>query len=177
MPAFEYKGIIGEKNTYTDGVIEAINEDEAAFRLREQKIIIISLAKSKKKSSSDNTKKKKNSDGEGLLSKIPFLGGGSVKPQEVMLFSKKIATMIRAGLPIIDSLEMTENQVVDKKMKTIISGIVADLRGGFELSQCFAKHPKVFDNIYINMIKAGEASGKLDIFLTSLLRYSKKDKN
>ena len=70
-----------------------------------------------------------------------------------MLFSKKIATMIRAGLPIIDSLEMTENQVVDKKMKTIISGIVADLRGGFELSQCFAKHPKVFDNIYINMIK------------------------
>ena len=59
MPAFEYKGIIGEKNTYTDGVIEAINEDEAAFRLREQKIIIISLAKSKKKSSSDSTKKKK----------------------------------------------------------------------------------------------------------------------
>ena len=95
MPAFKYKGIIGEKNTYTDGVIEAINEDEAAFRLREQKIIIISLAKSKKKSSSDSTKKKKNSDGEGLLSKIPFLGGGSVKPQEVMLFSKKIATMTK----------------------------------------------------------------------------------
>ena len=174
MPAFEYKGIIGEKNTYTDGVIEAINEDEAAFRLREQKIIIISLAKSKKKSSSDNTKKKKNSDGEGLLSKIPFLGGGSVKPQEVMLFSKKIATMIRAGLPIIDSLEMTENQVVDKKMKTIISGIVADLRGGFELSQCFAKHPKVFDNIYINMIKAGEASGKLDIFFDKLVEILEK---
>jgi type IV pilus assembly protein PilC len=48
MPAFEYKGIIGEKNTYTDGVIEAINEDEAAFRLREQKIIIISLQNPKK---------------------------------------------------------------------------------------------------------------------------------
>ena len=59
MPAYDYKGIIGEKNTYTDGIIEAINEDEAAFRLREQKIIIISLSKSKKKSASDKTKKKK----------------------------------------------------------------------------------------------------------------------
>ena len=48
MPAYDYKGIIGEKNTYTDGIIEAINEDEAAFRLREQKIIIISLSKSRK---------------------------------------------------------------------------------------------------------------------------------
>ena len=64
MPAFEYKGIIGEKNTYTDGIIEAINEDEAAFRLREQKIIIISLAKSKKKSASDKTKKKKSESNE-----------------------------------------------------------------------------------------------------------------
>mgnify|MGYP001169735514 CR=1 FL=1 len=59
MPAYDYKGIIGEKNTYTDGIIEAINEDEAAFRLREQKIIIISLSKSKKKSASDKTKNKK----------------------------------------------------------------------------------------------------------------------
>ena len=76
MPAYDYKGIIGEKNTYTDGVIEAINEDEAAFRLREQKIIIISLAKSKKKSASDKTKKKKDNDGESILSNIQFLGGG-----------------------------------------------------------------------------------------------------
>ena len=121
MPVYEYKGIIGEKNTYTDGVIEAINDDEAAFRLREQKIIIIDLKKSKKKSSGTDKKKKSENASGGILSKIPFLGGGgTVKPQEVMLFSKKIATMIRAGLPIIDSLEMTENQVTDKKMKPII---------------------------------------------------------
>ena len=153
MPVYEYKGIIGEKNTYTDGIIEAINDDEAAFRLREQKIIIIDLKKSKKKSSGTDKKKKSENASGGILSKIPFLGGGgSVKPQEVMLFSKKIATMIRAGLPIIDSLEMTENQVTDKKMKPIIAGIVQDLRGGLELSQCFAKHPKVFDNIYICLL-------------------------
>ena len=54
------------------------------------------------------------------------------------------------------------------------SGIVADLRGGFELSQCFAKLPKVFDNIYINMIKAGEASGKLDIFFDKLVEILEK---
>ena len=175
MPVYEYKGIIGEKNTYTDGFIEAINDDEAAFRLREQKIIITDLKKSKKKSSGTETKKKTGDASGGILSKIPFLGGGgSVPPQEVMLFSKKIATMIRAGLPIIDSLEMTENQVTDKKMKPIIAGIVADLRGGLELSQCFAKHPKVFDNIYINMIKAGEASGKLDIFFDKLVEILEK---
>jgi type IV pilus assembly protein PilC len=67
MPVYEYKGIIGEKNTYTDGIIEAINDDEAAFRLREQKIIIIDLKKSKKKSSGTDKKKKSENASGGIL--------------------------------------------------------------------------------------------------------------
>ena len=79
--------------------------------------------------------------------------------------------MTRAGLQILDSLKMTSDQVENKKLKKIVNTIVLDLEGGTELSVCLQKHSKVFDNIYINMIKAGLASGKLDIFLEKLVEF------
>jgi type IV pilus assembly protein PilC len=82
--------------------------------------------------------------------------------------------MIRAGLPVLDSLKMAKDQVKEKKLKKIINEILNDLQGGTDLSGCFEKHPKVFDNIYINMIKAGQASGKLDIFLDKLVSILEK---
>jgi len=167
MPSFEYKGISGEKNTYADGVIEAVNEDEAAHRLRQKKIIITSIKEVKSKA-----KKEKSSESSSSLS---FLDGlSSIKTKDVVLFTKKLSTMSRAGLPILDSLNMAKDQIDDKKLKVIASNIAQDLQGGTELSGCFNKHPKVFDNIYVNMIKAGESSGKLDIFLDKLVGILEK---
>jgi|TARA_B100001079_G_C16407093_1_gene514239 type IV pilus assembly protein PilC len=165
MPTFEYKGITGEQNKYTDGIIDAINEDEAAYKLRNQKIIITSLVKTK-----GQVKEKK--DSKSIFSFIENFG--RIKQKEVVLFSKKISTMIRAGLPVLDSLKMAKDQVKEKKLKKIINEILNDLQGGTDLSGCFEKHPKVFDNIYINMIKAGQASGKLDIFLDKLVSILEK---
>ena len=167
MPSYEYKGISGEKNTYADGIIEAINEDEAAHRLRQKKIIItsIKLAKSQKVA----PKKKSNEDGVSFLDRF-----GSIKPAEVVLFSKKLSTMARAGLPVLDALKMAQDQINDKKLKQIITKVSSDLQGGNDLSTCFSRHPKVFDTIYINMIKAGETSGKLDIFLDKLVSILEK---
>ena len=165
MPEFEYKGISGEKNTYADGIIEAVNEDEAAHRLRQQKIIITSIKLSKKQ----KLVKKEKVDGESFLDRF-----SSVKPKDVALFSKKLSTMSRAGLPILDALQMAQDQIDDKKLKKIVSKISADLQGGNDLSTCCARHPKVFDNIYVNMIKAGETSGKLDIFLDKLVSILEK---
>ena len=82
MPAFEYKGIIGEKNTYTDGDIEEINEDEAAFRLREQKIIIISLAKSKKNLLQIALKRKKIVTVKVFYQKYHFLEADQLSPKK-----------------------------------------------------------------------------------------------
>ena len=168
MPSFEYKGISGEKNTYADGIIEAINEDEAAYRLRQKKIIITAIKEVK-------SNKKKVNEKSNNLSSLSFLDRlGSIKTKEIVLFTKKLSTMSRAGLNILDTLKMARDQVNDKKLKVIIETITQDLQGGTDISGSFKKHPKVFDNIYVNMIKAGETSGKLDIFLDKLVGILEK---
>ena len=158
--SFEYKGIAEGK--YTEGIIEALDKDEASFKLREKKVIITSMTLVK---GQKIKKPKKAGQGEGFLGNL-FIG--KVKTADLSLFSKKISTMIRAGLPILDSFKMVEEQTENKRLKLIIHQISKDLQAGTSLSKCFAKNPAVFDKIYVNMIKAGEASGKLDIFLTKL---------
>ena len=165
MPIFDYKGISGDDNKYAEGSIDAINEDEAAFKLREKKVIITSLILSK------GQKKEKKDSKSTFLS---FSGFGRIKTKEIALFTKKLSTMIRAGLQVLDALQMTSEQVSNKKLKLITNEILNDLQGGIDLSGCFSKYPKVFDNIYVNMIKAGEASGKLDIFLDKLVLILEK---
>ena len=157
--SFEYKGIAEGK--YTEGIIEALDKDEASFKLREKKVIItsINIVKGQK------VKKKKEAKGGGLFGNL-FLG--KVKTKDLTLFAKKISTMVRAGLPILDSIKMVEEQTDSKRLKLIISQIAKDLEAGTALSKCFARNPDVFDKIFVNMIKAGEASGKLDIFLVKL---------
>ena len=97
---FEYKGIADGK--YTEGLIEALDRDEASFKLREQKVIItsISIVKGQK-----IRKAKKESQGGGFLDNL-FMG--KVKTADLTLFSKKISTMVRAGLPILDAFKMVE---------------------------------------------------------------------
>jgi len=166
MPSFEYKGISGEKNTYAEGIIEAINKDEAAYRLRQKKIIITAINPAKGQKAE---KKEKDPNAVSFLDSF-----SKIKPKEIVMFSKKLATMARAGLPILDSLQMAHDQVQDKKLKIIINKVSTDLRGGSDLSTCFERHPQIFDNIYVNMIKAGETSGKLDIFLDKLVEILEK---
>ena len=158
--SFEYKGIAEGK--YTEGIIEALDKDEASFKLREKKVIITSMTLVK---GQKIKKLKKAGQGEGFLGNL-FIG--KVKTADLSLFSKKISTMIKAGLPILDSFKMVAEQTENKRLKLIIHQISKDLEAGTSLSKCFAKNPAVFDKIYVNMIKAGEASGKLDIFLTKL---------
>jgi type IV pilus assembly protein PilC len=156
--SYTYKGIASGK--YVEGEVEAINQEEASFKLKEQKIIITNLVKSKKK----KAKKEKKKGGGGFS-----FGKKKVGPQDVMLFSKQFATMVKAGLPILNVLSMLRDQIEHPTMKEIIEDIRRSLEGGVTLSKCFEKYPKIFDNIYINLIKAGEASGKLDIFLLKLV--------
>ncbi len=159
---YTYKGISGGK--YIEGDIEALNQEEASFKLKEQKIIITNLVKSKKKTA---TKAKKKGGGFSF-------GKKAVKPQDVMIFSKQFATMVKAGLPILNVLSMLRDQIEHPTMKEIIEDVRRSLEGGITLSTCFAKYPKIFDNVYINLIKAGEASGKLDVFLIKLVESLEK---
>jgi type IV pilus assembly protein PilC len=159
---FAYKGISAGK--YVEGTIEALSQDEANFKLKEQKIIITSITKSKKKAAE---KKKKSGGGLSLFKK-------KIKPEDVVIFSKQFATMVKAGLPILNVLGMLRDQLEHPELTKIVEEIRKNLEGGLTLSKCFEKYPDIFDNIYINLIKAGEASGKLDIFLMKLVESLEK---
>ena len=154
---FTYKGI--SAGSYVEGNIEAVNLEEASFKLKEQKIIITNIIKSKKKKVEKEKKK-----GQGFS-----FGKKAVKPEDVMIFSKQFATMVKAGLPILNVLTMLRDQIDHPTMKEIIEDVRRSLEGGVTLSKCFERYPKIFDNVYINLIKAGEASGKLDTFLLKLV--------
>jgi len=164
MLNFEYKGI--SQGKYVEGEIEALNNTEAAHKLKEQKVIITKLTQSKKKKVVETKKEKKG-----------FTFGTGVKAKDILIFCKQFATMLRAGLPVLNTLEMLINQTTSKGMKTIVESIKKDLESGNALSKCFEKHPKVFDTVVVNLIKAGEASGKLDTFLQKIVtNLEKKEK-
>tara|TARA_A100001035_G_scaffold59309_1_gene44272 strand:+ start:129 stop:1364 length:1236 start_codon:yes stop_codon:yes gene_type:complete len=163
MEAFTYKGISDGK--YVQGDIEAINLDEASHLLKEQKIIITNIVKSKKKKA--DTKKKSSSF--SFLSKKK-----KVKMEDILIFSKQFATMVKAGLPILQVLAMLRDQMENPGIKDIIEDIRKSLEGGVNLSKCFEKYPQHFDNVYVNLIKAGEASGKLDVFLLKIVESLEK---
>ena len=163
MLNFEYKGISLGK--YVEGEIEALNNAEAAHKLKEKKVIITKLKEAKKKKVV--SKKEKTS----------FSFGTGIKQQEILIFCKQFATMLRAGLPVLNTLEMLEGQTSRPPMKKVIATIKKDLESGNALSKCFEKHTKIFDTVVVNLIKAGEASGKLDTFLQKIvINLEKREK-
>ena len=154
---YKYKGI--SAGAYVEGNIEALSLEEASFKLKEKKIIITNIVREKTKKKTKEKSKK---------SSFSF-GKKKVQPQDVVIFSKQFATMVKAGLPILNVLQMIRDQIEHPTVKEIVEDIRKSLEGGVTLSKCFEKYPAVFDNVYINLIKAGEASGKLDLFLLKLV--------
>jgi len=163
MLNFTYKGIALGK--YVEGEIEALNNSEASHKLKEKKIIITNLKESKKKKV------------EVKKERTPITFGTGIKAQEILIFCKQFATMLRAGLPVLSTLEMLDAQTKRPPMKKVIQAIKKDLESGNALSKCFEKHPKIFDTVVVNLIKAGEASGKLDTFLQKIvINLEKREK-
>jgi type IV pilus assembly protein PilC len=180
MATFQYAGVQAGKKI--NGVISASDPKSAAAELRKKKIIVTSI----KKGNGKSEKKGSPSLDDVPISNAPiiiakgniYLNFGpwaKVPPKELLQFTKKVSTMIKAGLPILESIMMIRDQTVHMKMKMTAHSIIKDLNGGMNLTDAFAKHPKVFDNIYLNMISAGEASGKLDEFLIKLVELLEKN--
>ena len=166
MDTYAYKGISDGK--YVEGNIEALNTDEASHKLKEQKIIITNLVRAVK------GKKTEEKKGEKKKSSFSLFGKKKAKVEDVLIFSKQFATMVKAGLPILQVLGMLRDQLESPAMKEVVEDIRKSLEGGVTLSKCFEKFPELFDNVYINLIKAGEASGKLDVFLLKIVESLEK---
>jgi len=159
-----YKGI--QDNKYTDGEITAINKDEAAFKLKEDKIIITSLIKLSGKEAKPVIEKEEKK-GKKVSKAAPI--------NEVIVFTKKFETMIRAGLPILETIDMIEKQTKHKGFRLIIKDIHNSVESGSTLSDSFEKYPDAFDTVYINLLRAGESSGKVQLFLQKLVINMEKE--
>jgi type IV pilus assembly protein PilC len=150
---FKWKGL--EKNNFAEGEIEAEEKDDAIYLLKEQGVTVTTIEPLEK------PPKKKKAPRKSSSAKIT--------DKELLLFTKKLATMMKAGLAIVPSLEMLKVQNENPSFAPIIDELLLQINAGVPLSQCLEKHPNLFDNVYVNLIKAGEASGNLDTFLDRIV--------
>jgi type IV pilus assembly protein PilC len=163
MPAkYKYKGIQGSK--YVNGELEAINRDEAVFLIKEQGIIItgLTLTVGQERVDKLTDKNKNKKSGSTLIKK-------KVSFDQLIIFTKHLEAMVRSGLPIIKTLDMLNDQTKDPVLREITMEIMKKVEGGSQLSDAFTDYPLVFNNIYVNLLRAGEASGRIDIFLKKLV--------
>ena len=103
-------------------------------------------------------------------------GGANPKPriksQDMVVFTRQMATMLAAGIPLMECLEILQEQAEDRGFQLALGEVVSDVRSGSDLSEALRKHPKLFTRIYVNMVKAGEASGQLEEILDRLAEYA-----
>ena len=105
----------------------------------------------------------------------PLLGGkGKIKPADVAIFSRQLATMMNSGVPLVQAFDIIGRGHENKAMQELLLGIKADIEGGSNLSDALAKHPLIFDDLYVNLVRAGEHAGILDSILDKVATYKEK---
>jgi len=155
MPLFKYVAKDEEGNTITD-VLEAKDEALALDMLRVKNLIIITITEQK-------------------VTKIGKVVGKKVKSEELVIFSRQLATMVNAGIPLVQSLDILSEQMESINFRQMVTQVRSDVESGASLSAALEKHPKVFTLLYTNMVKAGETSGMLDEILERLAGYLEKN--
>ena len=107
-------------------------------------------------------------------SKGLFSGGGSITPGDIAIFSRQLATMLAAGIPLVQAFEIVGNGHENAAMQKLILTIKADVEGGSALAETLAKHPLYFDDLFVNLVEAGEQAGALETLLDKIATYKEK---
>ena len=172
MPQFTYVAV-DSKGKEQKGNIQADNKDDAASKLKAKGLYPSSLEESGKKGGGGGggSRKPKRKYGGGLNITI---GSAKLKRKALTAFTRQLATLLDAGLPLVRALRTLERQARDIGEKTIVSEVADAVEGGMTFSEALGQHPKSFDRLYVNMIRAGEASGALEQVLTRLAEYMEK---
>ncbi|MFH0753324.1 MAG: type II secretion system F family protein [Candidatus Omnitrophota bacterium] len=158
MPTFRYSAKDQDARTL-NGKIEAADVNMVIEELRKRRLIIISIDEEKPSS---------------FFAKSSGPRSKPIKAEDVILFARQMATMVDAGIPILQTMDALEDQSSNPSFKKILAQVRDDIRLGASLSAAFAKHPKVFDNLFVNMIKVGESGGVLTTVLDRLSSYMEK---
>lgn len=151
---FQAKGMGGKT---VKGEIDAVSIVEARVKLRSQRLIPVKVT--------ENTKIKGPKEPKG---------GGTVDPKELQIFTRQFSTLINSGIPIVQSLAILNGAVQSLNLKAALTKIRADVETGTRLGDALKPFPKIFDNLYVNLVKAGEESGALDGILNRLAVYIEK---
>ncbi len=107
-------------------------------------------------------------------SKSLFGGGGSITPLDIAIFSRQLATMLSAGIPLVQSFEIVGSGHENAAMQKLIMAVKGDVEGGSSLTEALAKHPLYFDDLFINLVEAGEQAGALETLLDKIATYKEK---
>ena len=173
MPVYQYEAMDNTGLEVKD-TIEATSEAEAQTLIKEKGFFVTKIAEKGR-----GKKQKKGAPGKGGGAKkaSPKKGGfsiGGVRPKQLCTFTRQLSTLQDAGLPILRSLRILEAQAKPGPLKASLDGVIEDIESGNTLSEAMAKQPKCFDNLYVNMVKAGEAGGALEVILQRLAEFKER---
>ncbi|MEP7176301.1 MAG: type II secretion system F family protein [Gemmatimonadales bacterium] len=155
MPMFEYTAR-SQTGQIQKGQLDVASKDDVGAYLRKNRLILVSVREAPKQ--------------------IKFsMGSPRVKTRDVVIFTRQFATMINAGLPLVQSLNILAAQTENKTLAEVTRAVVYDVESGNTLADAFSKHPKAFSSLYVNMVAAGEAGGILDTILVRLATFLEKN--
>ena len=160
MAKFEYTAF-DQSGNKVDGTVEASDKNAATTIVANQGLKPLVVKPFKKGFDPNNIE-------------IPFLGGQKVKTKDLVVFTRQLATMINAGVPLVRSLATMQAQTDNKFFREILEDVTKDVESGMAFAEALEKHPKAFDDIYVNMVAAGEAGGILDDILKRLALQQEK---
>jgi type IV pilus assembly protein PilC len=180
MPKFNYVAMDAHGKE-TKGTLEVTSQNEAIARVKEMNLFptkIVEVDKPKEKGADKKAPVKVGAKPgkKGQINinlKIPGLGG-KVKSKVLTTFTRQLATLVDAGLPLLRGLRVLEKQERNATLKGIIAELALSIEGGSTFSEGLAQHPKVFDRLFVNMVKAGELGGVLEVVLTRLSEFMEK---
>jgi type IV pilus assembly protein PilC len=170
MPTYKYEAMDTTGAEVKD-TIDAGNEEEAQQKIRQLGYFVTRLTEVAGKGAKGK-KKKAAAAQRGKKMKTMTLGG--VKQKQLVTFTRQFSVLQDAGLPVLRSLKILEGQMKPGVLKNALIDIVDDVESGMTLSEAFGKHPKCFDRLYVNMVKAGEAGGALEVILRRLAEFKEK---
>ena len=168
MPTYKYEALDTSGAEVKDS-IEAANEEEAQQKVKAKGYFVTKLTAMAGSKGSKGGKKKAKT---GKSRKTFVLSG--VKPKQLVTFTRQLSTLQDAGLPVLRSLRILERQMVPSALKNALIDVVEDVESGQSLSEALGRHPKAFSKLYVNMIRAGEAGGALEVILQRLADFLEK---
>lgn len=158
MPFFDYIAVNEDCEEIT-GVVDSANSDVALETLTDQGFLVLSM--------------KERVEKKGIATEIKIFQ--RVKVKDVVIFTRQLAVMISATLPVVQALRILVNQIESRTLKIIVSEVADSVDGGARLSEALNRHPKVFSTFYVSMVRSGETAGKLDQVLNYLADQQEKD--